>query len=142
MLGLRAERPDDAAVAALAAWVPDGLGLEAEAVMHYRDAAAGDLAEADRREVLLGFASTLRVLGQDEEAGRVFAEAISQFPSFPALRVFQALHLYDMGQRAEALTQVINVLLGSSDEASIQRYRRALTVYADDLDRSWLGPTP
>jgi predicted Zn-dependent protease len=141
LLSLRSEQPDDATIAALAAWTHDSLGLEAEAVAHYRAAAAGDLPEADRRAVMLGFASTLRVLGRDEEAGQVFAAAVEQFPDFPALRVFQAMHFYDLGQGTEALAQVIRVLVASCDERSIRRYRRALSAYADDLDRSWLDHT-
>lgn len=142
LLGLRAERPDDATIAAVAAWTHAGLGLEAEAVGHYRVAAAGDLAEADRRAVLLGFASTLRVLGHDDEAAMVFANAIKRFSDFPALLVFQAMHFYDIGRHTAALAQVIRVLVECSDEASILRYRRALSAYGGDLDRSWLGHAP
>ncbi len=142
LLSLRAERPDDPTIAALTAWTHDGLGLEAEAVGHYRAAASGRLPEADRRAVLLGLASMLRVLGRDEEAGQVFGEAVEQFPDFPALRVFQAMHFYDLGKRTEALAQVIRVFVESSDEPSILRYRRALNAYAGDLDRSWLGHAP
>jgi hypothetical protein len=33
----------------------------------------------------------------------------------------------------------LEMLLETTDEPSIERYRRALTAYAGDLDRSWLS---
>jgi len=33
---------------------------------------------------------------------------------------------------------LIETLLEASDDPSIQRYRRSLSGYAEDLDRSWL----
>jgi tetratricopeptide (TPR) repeat protein len=138
LLELRAEFPADARVAMQTAWVHDSLGLEAEAVPHYRSAIAGDLTDAELRECLLGLGSTLRALGRDEEAGEVFRQGRERFPGYRPLRVFQAMLRYNAGDSREAVADLIRLLLETSGDAEILEYRRALTAYAEDLDRSWL----
>jgi predicted Zn-dependent protease len=138
LLELRAERPDDPQVAVQTAWVHDSLGLEEEAAEHYQAALAGDLSDAEARGVYLGYGSTLRTLGRDEESDRVFREGIERFPDFAALRAFRAMLLYNLGRPREAVELLLGVLLETASDPSIERYRRALSAYADDLDRSWL----
>jgi hypothetical protein len=36
----------------------------------------------------------------------------------------------------------VRVLVQSTSDPSILRYRRSLAAYAEDLDRSWLGVSP
>jgi tetratricopeptide (TPR) repeat protein len=138
LLDLRAERPDDPKVAVQTAWVHDSMGLEEEAVEHYEAALAGDLTEEEARGAYLGLGSTLRTLGRDEDSDRIFREGIERFPDFPALRAFRAMTLYNLDRPREAVQLLLEVLLETADEPSIERYRRALTAYAEDLDRSWL----
>ena len=45
---------------------------------------------------------------------------------------------YNRGRPREAVRALIEVLLEASDDPTIQRYRRSLGGYAEDLDRSWL----
>jgi tetratricopeptide (TPR) repeat protein len=139
LLELRAELPADAQVAVQTAWVHDSMGLEAEAVAHYEAAIAGDLSDAELRGALLGLGSTYRALGRDADSDRTFRQGIERFPDFRPLRVFQALTAYNLGEHREAVRQLIHVLLESSSDPDIQRYRRSLAAYADDLDRSWLA---
>jgi tetratricopeptide (TPR) repeat protein len=139
LLDLRAERPDDPQVAVQAAWVHDSMGLEEEAVEHYEAALSGELTEQEARGAYLGLGSTLRALGRDEESERIFREGLERFPDFPALRAFRAMTLYNLGRPREAVQLLLEVLLETADEPSIERYRRALTAYAEDLDRSWLS---
>jgi tetratricopeptide (TPR) repeat protein len=138
LLDLRTERPDDPQVAVQTAWVHDSMGLEEEAVEHYEAALSGELTEQEARGAYLGLGSTLRTLGRDEESDRIFREGIERFPDFPALRAFRAMTLYNLGRPREAVELLLEVLLETADEPSIERYRRALTAYAEDLDRSWL----
>jgi tetratricopeptide (TPR) repeat protein len=138
LLDLRAERPDDPKVAVQTAWVHDSMGLEEEAVEHYEAALAGDLTEEEARGAYLGLGSTLRTLGRDEDSDRIFREGIERFPDFPALRAFRAMTLYNLDRPREAVQLLLEVLLETADEPSIERYRRALTAYAENLDRSWL----
>jgi hypothetical protein len=46
---------------------------------------------------------------------------------------------YNTGRPREAVRALIEVLLESTNDPTIQRYRRSLGAYAEDLDRSWLG---
>lgn len=139
LLQLRSEFPADARVAMQTAWVHDSLGLEAEAVPHYRASIAGDLTDAEARESFLGLGSTLRALGRDQEAAEVFRQGLERFPGYRPLRVFQAMLRYNAGDSREAVADLVRVLLETTGDAGILEYRRALTAYAEDLDRSWLS---
>jgi tetratricopeptide (TPR) repeat protein len=142
LLELRAEQPEDAHVAVQTAWVHDSLGLEDEAVAHYEAAIAGDLSEEELRGALLGLGSTYRALGRDADSERTLRAGIERFPDFLALRAFAALTDYNLGRSREAVGELVKLLAETSPDLSIQRYRRALDAYADDLDRSWLTDVP
>jgi tetratricopeptide (TPR) repeat protein len=138
LLELRAEQPDDARVALQTAWVHDSLGYEEEAVGHYEAALAGELSDDELRPLLLGLGSTYRTLGRDEDSDRTFREAIERFPEFRPLRVFHAMTEYNLGRSREAVRTLVEVLLETTSDQQILRYRRSLGAYAEDLDRSWL----
>lgn len=138
LLELRAELPEDAQVAVQTAWVHDSMGLEEEAVEHYEAAIAGDLSDDELRGALLGLGSTYRTLGRDEDSDRTFRQGIERFPDFLPLRVFHAMTAYNLGRPRDAIEELINVLLQSTSDPTILRYRRSLSAYAEDLDRSWL----
>jgi tetratricopeptide (TPR) repeat protein len=139
LLKLRAELPDDAHVAVQTAWVHDSMGFEEEAVAHYEAAIAGELSDEELRSALLGLGSTYRTLGRDEESDRTFRRGIERFPDFLPLRVFHALTAYNLGRSRESVEQLVKVLLESTSDPAILRYRRSLSAYAEDLDRSWLA---
>lgn len=138
LLELRVEFPTDARIAVQTAWLHDSMGFEEEAVEHYRSAIAGDLTDEELRGALLGLGSTYRALGRDAASDETFRRGIERFPDFAALRVFRAMTLYNLGRSSEAVRELIHVLLETSSDPSIERYRRSLGAYADDLDRSWL----
>jgi predicted Zn-dependent protease len=139
LVDLRTEFPDDAHIAVQTAWVHDGLGLEEEAVAHYRAAIAGNLSDEELRDALLGLGSTLRTLGRDAEADEVFRLGVQRFPGYRPLRVFHAMLRYNVGEPREAVADLLRLLLESTSDTDIRRFRRALTAYAEDLDRSWLA---
>jgi tetratricopeptide (TPR) repeat protein len=138
LLALREELPGDARVALQTAWAHDSLGLEEQAAQHYVAAIRGDLADDELRGLYLGLGSTYRTLGRDADSERVFREGIERFPDFRPLRVFNAMLDYNLGRPREAVRALIETLLEASDDPTIQRYRRSLSAYAEDLDRSWL----
>jgi tetratricopeptide (TPR) repeat protein len=137
LLALRAEQPDDAQIALNTAWVHDSLGYEEDAVEHYEAALRGELGDDELRGLYLGLGSTYRTLGRDADAARVFAAGIARYPEFTPLRVFNAMLDYNLGHSREAVRALIEALLESGDPR-IERYRRSLSAYAEDLDRSWL----
>jgi tetratricopeptide (TPR) repeat protein len=139
LLELRAELPDDAHVAVQTAWVHDSMGLEEEAVGHYEAAIAGDLSDEELRGALLGLGSTYRTLGRDFDSDRTLRQGVERFPEFLALRAFHAMTSYNLGRPRDAVEELLKLLVESTSDPSILRYRRALTAYAEDLDRSWLS---
>ncbi|MEE1795604.1 tetratricopeptide repeat protein [Streptomyces sp. BE308] len=134
LLALTAEFPDDAEVAYQTAWVHDVLGLEAEAVPYYerclRDTA---LAAEDRSAALLGLGSTYRVLGRYGQAVETLRRGVAEFPDDGALRTFLSMALFNTDEHHEAMRVLLELLASTSDDRSVQRYRRAIEHYAKDL---------
>ena len=139
LLELCADFPDDAHVAVQTAWVHDSIGLEEEAARHYEAALGGDLTDDELRGALLGLGSTYRTLGRDADSDRMLREGIERFPGFNALRAFHAMTLYNLGRPRDAVEQLLKLLVATTNDPSIERYQRALSAYAEDLDRSWLS---
>ncbi|QGV79741.1 tetratricopeptide repeat protein [Streptomyces ficellus] len=137
LLALAARHPDDALVNYRAACVHDRLGLEAEAVPFYeRCLSAPGLPDDDRRGALLGLGSTYRVLGRHARAVETLRRGVSAYPDDGALRTFLAMALYNTGAHHEAMSILLNLLATTSHDPSVQQYRRAITLYAGDLDAS------
>ncbi|MFI8814818.1 MULTISPECIES: tetratricopeptide repeat protein [unclassified Streptomyces] len=134
LLALTAEFPDDAEVAYQTAWVHDVLGLESEAVPYYerclRDTA---LAAEDRSAALLGLGSTYRVLGRYGQAVETLRRGVAEFPDDGALRTFLSMALFNTDEHHEAMRVLLELLASTSDDRSVQRYRRAIEHYAKDL---------
>ena len=138
LLHLSSAVPDDVQVAYQTAWVHDLLGLEREAVPFYVRALDGDgLSAVERRGAMLGLGSTYRSLGMYSEAVGVLAYGVAEFPDDRALAVFLAMARYNAGEAKEAVAGLLTVLIDTADDPEIQRYRRAITFYAEDLDRVW-----
>lgn len=138
-LALRAleSAPDDAELRFELACLHDYLGREAEAVPHYRAALQGRLAASSRRQALLGLGSTLRTLGRYAEAHEVLAQGVAEFPDAAEIQVFLAMALHNLGRGKEALELALRLLAANSADAEIRAYRRAIELYAQDLDRAW-----
>ena len=135
LLRLAERFPADAVIAYQTAWAHDVLGLEAQAVPFYERALAGaELPREDRHGAFLGLGSTYRVLGRYEEAVRTLRRGLDEFPCDPALQAFLAMALYNRGEGREAVRLLLKTLTASTDDAGVQRYRRAVEYYADDLD--------
>ncbi|MCT2590077.1 tetratricopeptide repeat protein [Streptomyces sp. N2-109] len=137
LLTLSARHPEDPQTAYQTAWVHDALGLELEALPYYeRAVATGGLSPEDRHGVLLGLASTHRVLGAHGSALAVLETALQEFPGNPALRAFRALALTNAGRAEEALSDLLHVLVDTTADPQLREYARALSYYADHLDET------
>ncbi|MFV5995346.1 tetratricopeptide repeat protein [Streptomyces sp. NPDC056231] len=137
LLMLAAGHPEDAEVAYQTAWVHDVLGLEAEAVPFYERSLRGaGLPEEDRRGALLGLGSTYRVLGRCTKAVETLRLGVAEFPEDGALQSFLAMALFNTGQHHEAVQILLRLIATTSQDAYVQRYRRAIEHYARDLDET------
>lgn len=138
LLELQRERPDDATVNLQCARVHDKLGLEAEAVPLYERALEIGLEGPDLESALLGLGSTYRALGQYEKAVSTLQRGVESFPDRPAMRVFLAMALYNNGRAKEACETLLRIISETTSDPDIIAYKKAIDIYATDLDRSWI----
>ncbi|WP_307785407.1 tetratricopeptide repeat protein [Microbacterium hibisci] len=114
---------------ALAEWggVHDALGLEEEAVEPYRRALATGLDAVEEHQVTLQLASTLRNLGQHEQAIALL-EGLDAPELGGAPAAFLALALHSAGRADEALEVALTALA-----PHLPLYNRAVLAYAAEL---------
>jgi tetratricopeptide (TPR) repeat protein len=132
LAGMRAlvdERgPHDAVALFEWAGIHDSLGLETEAVPLYREALARGLDDRRTARATIQLASTLRNLGEVDEAIALLRAA----PDVPELggarRGFLALALHSRGDDAAALREALTALADT-----LPYYQRSLRAYAAEL---------
>ena len=133
LIALAVEFPDDAEVQYQTAWVHDYLGLEAEAVPYYERALTLGLPEPELEGLVLGLGSTYRNVGRISDSLALLERGVRDYPANHAMRCFLALARLSNGEGNEALALTFDVILATSNDPSIDRYRRALTSYRDEL---------
>jgi len=134
---LASQEPEDAQVQYEAACVHDYLGHEAAAVPFYLAAITAGLSGEELRNAYLGLGSTYRALGRYQDALATFDEGLCNFPGAAELEVFKAMALYNMGRNKEAVANLLKVVTETSGDQAVQSLRRAIALYAEDLDRHW-----
>jgi tetratricopeptide (TPR) repeat protein len=137
LLELQRRHPEEPRVNLQCAWIHDKLGLEADAVPFYEKALAGGLDGTDLHNALLGLGSTYRALGRYEEALHILDRGVAEVPGSRDLEVFRAMALYNVGRAKEACESLLRLLVETTSDTLISRYRAALDEYAADLDRNW-----
>lgn len=128
------QNPDDSVANYQAAWACDRMGDEAQAVGYYEAAVANGLRGEDLRGALLGLGSSYRCLGRIEESLAVFDKAIAKFPEDNALRAFRALTLHSLGKSAASVSALMELLLETTGDEDILRFKKALSYYASTLE--------
>ncbi len=113
------------------AGVHDSLGLEDDAVPLYREALSAGLDASHAARARIQLASTLRNLGQMDEALELLSVP-AEGDLEPARKAFLALALHSAGRSDEALREAIEGIV-----PNLTRYKRSLAGYAaaltDDL---------
>jgi len=137
LVALAALHPQDAALNYETACVHDSLGLESEAVPYYRAALSGDLPPETRCSALVGLGSTYRTLGMFTESEQVLLTAKSEFPEAASVDVFLAMTHHNLGHSRQAVEALLRLLVKTSSDPGIQAYGRAISFYAQDIDRTW-----
>jgi tetratricopeptide (TPR) repeat protein len=131
MRRLVAELPASSAVGQFElACAQDSTGHPDLAVPLYRAALQMGLAGLRRRRAHIQLASSLRNLGQPEEAAALLTAEIGTASDEldGAVRAFLALALADLGREREALVHSLTAL-----SAYLPRYNQSLARYADEL---------
>jgi predicted Zn-dependent protease len=111
----------------------DSAGHETEAVRQYREAIELGLPADLDLQARIQLASTLRNLGEFEEAVAILRDVVAHEPGHRAARMFLSLALLSDGQPEAAVHELIDLLLTNPGQP--ERYTKSLRAYADDLVR-------
>lgn len=131
------EHPQHAELHYEVAGLHDSLGRESQAIPLYQKAIALGLSEASLRGAWLGLGSSYRSVGQYAEALAAFEQAQARFPDATEFRVFKAMACYNLGRHKEGMETLLAVLAETTADPTLATYRRAMALYAEDLDRRW-----
>ncbi len=136
LLELMEKFPDDALVLFEVGGSYDVLGEEEMAVPYYRQSIAAGLDGEDLHECLICLGSSLRVLGETDEAISILEQAVDEFPERNSGRVFLALAQYSEGEADQAVSNLLSLLLKTTSDEDILAYADALEYYVDNLDET------
>ncbi|MFN8372822.1 MAG: tetratricopeptide repeat protein [Anaerolineae bacterium] len=128
---LLAEYPDNALVEFEFGGAYDFAGYEAEAIPHYRRAMKLGLPDDELARAYVQLGSSLRNVGEFDEAVQLLTEGVAKFPDYRPLKVFLALAQHSAHQAQAALVTLLDVLLLDADR--LDGYVRALHYYTDEL---------
>ncbi|MGY4107932.1 tetratricopeptide repeat protein [Aeromonas encheleia] len=131
------EHPQHAELHYEVACLHDTLGRETQAIPLYQKAIALGLSEASLRGAWLGLGSSYRSTGQYAEALAAFEQGLARFPDAAEFRVFRAMACYNLGHHKEGMESLLAVLAATTTVPDLTPYRRAIALYAEDLDRRW-----
>ena len=137
LLDLVQKFPDDPLILYQYAWSLDLLGEERKAVCFYEKAISLGLPEEEMEGALLGLGSTYRTLGDYEKASGLFLQAIKQYPDNRALHVFYAMTLYNLEKHEKAMEVLLTVLVETTADENILKYKKAIRFYSDKLNETW-----
>ena len=130
-MDLADQHPGNPRVALHLAGAYDSAGREEEAVAPYRTALAAGLDEDETLRARIQLASTLRNLGQNQEAVEILTVVCEENPRHRAARAFLALALTSADRAPEAVSELLDLLL--TNPGPLEAYQRSLRWYADDL---------
>jgi tetratricopeptide (TPR) repeat protein len=108
----------------------DSGGDERGAVAEYERALEAGVPDELLPKALLGYGSTLRNVGRNDDSVRVLEDAVRRFPEHQALPVFLAFSLWTAGRRGEALAVLARRLGDGSG------YERSIGEYSAEIERS------
>ncbi len=136
LLALMEQHPDHPLVLFEVGGSYDVMGEEEMAIPYYRRAIAAGLEGNDLQECLVCLGSTLRVVGENEDAVAILEQAVEEFPERNSGRVFLALAHYSNGDAELALSSLLSLLLETTRDEDILAYADVLDYYKDNLDES------
>ena len=108
--------------------IHDSLGYGAEAIPLYRSALDGGLAGVRKPQAIIQLASSLRNVGEAEEAIALLCDLAADEVTGDSAQAFLALALRDAGRHDEALQTALTAFA-----RTLPRYRRSVENYAKAL---------
>ncbi|BCB02820.1 tetratricopeptide repeat protein [Bacillus sp. KH172YL63] len=119
------------------AWTHDAMGCEREAVTYYEEAIRLGLTDLHLQGAYIGLGSTYRSLGEYGKSRSVLKEGMERFPDNNGLKVFYAMALYHLDGHKEAMEHLLTCIVDTSQDETIQPYKRAIAFYSTQLDKVW-----
>jgi tetratricopeptide (TPR) repeat protein len=114
----------------------DVMGEEEMAIPYYRQAIGAGLDGNDLQECLVCLGSTLRVVGEHEDAVTMLEQAVDEFPERNSGRAFLALAYYSNGEVEKSIGLLMSLLLETTSDDDILAYADTLDYYKDNLDET------
>jgi tetratricopeptide (TPR) repeat protein len=136
LLELLEEYPNDPLVLFEVGGAYDVMGEVEMAIPYYRQAIGAGLDGDDLQECLVCLGSSLRVVGESEEAVSILEQAVDEYPNRNSGRAFLALGYYSNGEYDKAVSLLLSLLLETTSDDDIQSYADALEYYVDNLDET------
>lgn len=136
LLELLEEYPSDPLVLFEVGGAYDVMGEVEMAIPYYRQAIGAGLDGDDLQECLICLGSSLRVVGESEDAVTLLEQAVDEFPNRNSGRAFLALAYYSNGEYDRAVSLLLSLLLETTSDEDIQSYADALEYYVDNLDET------
>lgn len=115
----------------------DALGMEREAIPYYHKALNHGIKGELRQQTYFQLGSSYRCIGEYQKAADILEEGLMNFSDNLALKTLLAMVRYHTDDEKEAVSMLLEVIVYSSSDPWIQKYRRALSYYADRLDEKW-----
>ncbi len=110
----------------------DSAGHETQAIPLYRLALEKGMSGDYLPQLYLQLASSLRNIGQLDEAITMLEQACQRYPERPSLKLFLALALESAGRQHDALTTLFDLAIAHVATADMKRYTRSIRAYVDD----------
>lgn len=114
----------------------DVMGEVEMAIPYYRRAIGAGLEGSDLQECLVCLGSTLRIVGEYEDAVAILEQAVDEFPDRNSGRAFLALAYYSNGDAEQAVSELLSLLLDTTEDQDILAYSDTLGYYKDNLDET------
>ena len=111
----------------------DFLGKEIKAIPLYEEAIHLGLNDEWEAYAFLQLGSSLKNIGNINDAITVLSTAEKRFPHLPSISMFLAITLHYANMDAEGLKTVMKAILRQVKTSDIERYKFALDKYINEL---------
>lgn len=137
LLSLLQDYPEDPMVLFEVGGSYDLIGYADEAISYYEDAIEMGLDGSELQECMICLGISYRGIGNPKHAVEILEEAAEKFPDDSSIKAFLALSYYSNEQYAQAIQQLLDVVLKNESDEQIMAYADTLDYYKENLDEVW-----
>jgi tetratricopeptide (TPR) repeat protein len=118
------------------AWLNDNIGNEIFASKLYEKAIKYGLKDPELQGCLLGLGSTYRNINQPKKSLQIIKKALKLYPESLEFNVFQAMTLFDLNQKGRSIGILLELIVNTSKDKGIKKYKNAIHHYAKQFHSS------